>query len=385
MKLRIFAPWFLLTLFASLQAASQCVSPLVAQRHADTVSYTGNYFNTFSFPRADPAIGTLVEVKVTTTVTITADYTIENISPTMARNHNVRLAYDAYVSGPAITGSIDSSKTYNLGTHFLQPNDGVPGSGPDFYVAPTRHLTTDTIINRRIDDNVAPFLGVGNVDFNFESNEFAISSPAGGNISANTQIVFAVEYFYCNTWFLASDLSYFTAVKNGGKNVKLNWGAENEGSVKHYEIEVSEDGLNFTKVAVVNASRSASSHSFDYAYSSFKEHLYFRIRQVELGGKSRLSPTRSLNWKKEDTQKLQLYPNPSSGQFTIDFPKSGKSNWKVDIIGANGQTIQTNKYLNAEFARIYLGSGIAKGFYVVRVTNEHSQEQFIHRLVISGK
>src|ERR1041384_1150482 len=99
MKLRIFAPWFLFTLCAYLNAASQCVSPLVVQRHASTVSYTGNYFNTFSFPRADPAIGTLVEVRISTVVSISASYTIENLSPTTARNHTPKIGYDAYISG----------------------------------------------------------------------------------------------------------------------------------------------------------------------------------------------------------------------------------------------------------------------------------------------
>jgi hypothetical protein len=388
MKLRIITSCFLFIFIFGENAFSQCVTPLVVVRHADTVTYTGNYFNTFTFPQADPAIGTLVEVRIGTVVSITSSFNIESTlgSPNVFA---VRMDYDAYLTGPGI-GSIDSTKRYNLGTRVLGASDGVPGSGPDFYQSPTQTSPYDSIIRRQV-TSVAPFLGAGNVSFDYISNEFGTSSPLGGSvlsISPTTTIIFSVEYHFCNTWFLASDISYLTATKNGGKNVKLAWGAENEQSVRNYEVEVSEDGLHFTTVATVPPKQNANGkadHFYNYSFNTPKERLYFRVRQIELNGRTHLSPAKQITWKKEESLQLQVYPNPASGQFTIDFPKSQKSNWRVDIIAANGQLVQSDRFTGTDFGRMQAGSAITKGFYILRVTNENTREQFVKRLIIAAK
>jgi hypothetical protein len=387
MKLRIFTFLFILTIITTNLCYSQCVTPLVPVKYTETIVNNGNIFYTFTVPKADPAYGTLVEVRINTLVSVESTHQVEN-GTASPRTYIARLIFDVSLSSSVLSEPIIGSKPWTLGTHLLQPSNGVPNSGPDYYQSAAPQTNSDSIIKESITGNVAPFLGVGNVSFDFESSAFGGSTPSGGSVNTNATITFSVEYIFCTTWFLAADISYFSAIKTGGKNVQLNWASENEKSARQYEIQVSEDGINFytvNKVDAVNSGSNNSSHRYNYTFSSTKEQLFFRVKQIELNGTTRFSATKLITWKKEASATLQVYPNPAVNYFTIDFPKGVKTNWRVDVISANGQLVQSNRILNADFGRIDLNRSVNKGFYMIRVTNEQTHEQVTQRLIVIAK
>lgn len=74
---------------------------------------------------------------------------------------------------------------------------------------------------------------------------------------------------------------------------------------------------------------------------------------------------------------LKLFPNPNDGYFTLKGFINFNKELKIDIINALGQTIYTggaipvNKELNTS---ISLGSDIANGVYLLRLSTEHGTE-----------
>ena len=383
--------WILLVsmfYIAPIFTKSQCVDPLQSLTLDTTLIGTGNAFHTFSFPKFDASLGTLVGVKIESEVTLTYSFQLENRESITINNYRVRVTRDDEISSNALINPITNTRLQTYGPYSLTAYDGMPGTGTDYINRGPLYVMNHQLISNTV-FNTGDFLGAGTVDFDYSSTTY--SSVLGSvnytfNATAEDTIHFSVTYLYCASWFLNADITSFTAFKNNSSAVSLQWITQNELPDRHYELQKSNDGTNFTTVDYRKAVPDATSTgTYQARYSiktSEKGKLIFRIKQIEKDGTIKYSPLRVIEANKDINEGLKLFPNPSNGAATLLFNNIKRSDWQVDILGVNGNLIQRLFFNNALQARLNLNKQLQRGIYFLKVTNRQNNQQWLEKLVI---
>lgn len=202
-RTRILAAVITLLLPFVLQA--QCVTPLNIVTFDTTVTGSGNAFHTFTFPKFDPSLGTLVEVNLKLEVTLKYRFQLENRENIAINNYRVRVVRDDEISGPALQTPFTHTQQVTYGPYSLAANDGAAGAGADYInIGPLyamNHQLSETTVY-----NTADFLGNGNVSLDYFSSTYSIvfgSVNYNYNGTAEDTARLIVTYRYCDTWFLA--------------------------------------------------------------------------------------------------------------------------------------------------------------------------------------
>lgn len=111
---------------------------------------------------------------------------------------------------------------------------------------------------------------------------------------------------------LAVEITSFTAVEKNGV-VNLTWATASEVNAASFTIERSADGVSFQKIGSIAAQNKPSIYHFaDDAPLSIG--AYYRLVEVDFSGKP--SVFKAIFVEKA-TQLLTVYPNPSTGVFTV--------------------------------------------------------------------
>jgi hypothetical protein len=181
-------------------------------------------------------------------------------------------------------------------------------------------------------------------------------------------------FTYPNQMTLPVELTAFSATLNDSKKaVDLKWTTETEINVSHFSIEKSLDGQNYSEAGVMFAYGNTSS-KMNYSFTdkninaSGKGVIYYRLRSVDIDGKSQLSPIRIIRIGKEESVTVLTYPNPVANELRVTIPASWQGK-KVsyEVIANNGRvTIRTESTSSSQTETIN-ASSLTQGFYVVRV------------------
>ncbi len=129
----------------------------------------------------------------------------------------------------------------------------------------------------------------------------------------------------------------FTARAEGSKAL-LNWQTATEINNDRFEIERSNNGITFLKIGQV-AGAGNSSILLSYQYydeNPLKGNNYYRLKQVDLDGKSNYSPTRLVNFKGNGY--FVILNNPTSGNPII--VKTTETNATLSIFDESGKKIR---------------------------------------------
>lgn len=187
---------------------AQCVSPLESVTFDTTVTGAGNAYHTFTFPKFDASLGTLVEVVIRSEVTLRYRFELENREAVAINNYRVRVVRDDEISGNTIPVPITHNYQRNYGPYALAAYDGVPGSGSDYIslgpVYAMNHQVTQSTLY-----NTADYLGAGTVSMDYMASTYSIvfgSVNYNFNGTAEDTVRMTVTYRYCNTWFLAGGI-----------------------------------------------------------------------------------------------------------------------------------------------------------------------------------
>jgi hypothetical protein len=114
------------------------------------------------------------------------------------------------------------------------------------------------------------FLPAGNYTFSFSVDNFA--NVDNGFLCITPLCVLPVK------------LSLFEGSSNNCSNI-LSWHTESEENVKQYDIEYSENGINFIKAGEVAALNNYQGSSYHFIHATaFKEKAYYRIKLVNKNG-----------------------------------------------------------------------------------------------------
>lgn len=141
---------------------------------------------------------------------------------------------------------------------------------------------------------------------------------------------------------LAVSMEYFKGVQQNGKHL-LNWKANCSSSSVTFEIERSTNGLNFTSIKTITASQARCSQPFDHTDDKPENGInYYRIKMIDVDGKSSYSNTISLVLKNKGVDVLSISPNPVTAENAVLKLKAfEKLNANIIVTDFTGRVLKT--------------------------------------------
>ncbi len=179
---------------------------------------------------------------------------------------------------------------------------------------------------------------------------------------------------------LPVDLISFTGVSEGTYN-SVSWKSAVETNFRHYELESSEDGVTFNKIATVNPIGNVSS-SNDYNYldfSPFSPITYYRLKMVDLDYTFEYSNIISIENGINKTGILVVYPNPASNELYIKLSVPNEKSVTIDIKDILGRVIYKQEIdLTQSINNNYINTtNFASGTYIVSINAGNSLSENI--------
>ncbi|MCC6723692.1 MAG: T9SS type A sorting domain-containing protein [Saprospiraceae bacterium] len=166
---------------------------------------------------------------------------------------------------------------------------------------------------------------------------------------------------------LPVELASFEA-RASDMSIQLKWASAHEQNFSGYELQRSENGIDFTKIAWAQGKGGG-----DYAYTDGAVRpgpsYYYRLRMVDLNGRSEHSPIRSAKLNGPATASLTITPNPATQYFVADFEASGAGDTTLELVTPSGQVaVQQHFQLNKGPNKIMVSTGNQpEGTYLVRL------------------
>lgn len=162
--------------------------------------------------------------------------------------------------------------------------------------------------------------------------------------------------------------------------VQLAWVTSSEVNSSHFEIQRSVDGQHFTNIGNEDASGNSTTqknyrYNDDKAYEAGANVLFYRLRMVDLDGKSKYSNVLSVKLKGA-IMEMKVYPNPVHNQLSVSFSIPVAKNVTLRITGVSGKQYYNQRYtggISSNLQNIDV-SRLAKGTYFVQlITDKESK------------
>lgn len=181
----------------------------------------------------------------------------------------------------------------------------------------------------------------------------------------------AVTGLFISNSILPIGFMSFNAVENNNI-INLNWAVENEGSVQRYEVERSEDGINYIKINEVKTLANANSGRYsiaDNVASVTSSQLYYRIKQYTTDGSyhySKIIPVK----RDKIASAIILYPNPVKSNLNLIINSNSNDNAVISVFNSTGLKVinQQEQLANGNNSIIINGiSKLPKGVYQLSI------------------
>ena len=176
------------------------------------------------------------------------------------------------------------------------------------------------------------------------------------------------------------ELSSFTTIANG-KEVTLSWSTATELNNQGFEVQRKFGSADFVTIGSVKGNGTTTSpNNYTYVDKLTDAGKYFyRLKQIDFGGKYEYSQTVEVNWSPFTSYKLeQNYPNPFNPTTTIGFgipaslnPSKGGTMVTLKVYDVLGNEISTlvNEEKEAGYHSIdFNGSDLPSGVYFYKLT-----------------
>jgi hypothetical protein len=143
-------------------------------------------------------------------------------------------------------------------------------------------------------------------------------------------------------------LVYLKADPIDNSYIKVSWQTSLEIDNKGFEIQRSDDAINFNTIGWVNGNGNSSSplsYDFDDLNVAANKTYYYRLNQIDFSGSSEM--THIVSAKISDNEAFNVsdfIPNPTLGGTKLIVNSSFDTNIKVKFYSQLGQEIQTSNY-----------------------------------------
>jgi len=168
------------------------------------------------------------------------------------------------------------------------------------------------------------------------------------------------------------ELTFFTAVANR-KEVTLNWSTATELNNQGFEVQRKFGSNDFVTIGSVRGNGTTTTpNNYTYVDKLIDAGKYFyRLKQIDFGGKYEYSQVVEVNWSPFTTFKLkQNYPNPFNPTTTIGFGIAEKAKVKLSVLNLLGEEIRIllNEEKEAGYHSInFNASDLPSGVYFYKI------------------
>lgn len=368
-----------------------------------TLSPTSASSASLTFPKMDPSIGDLACLSLDYNLSATTISGARNLAPSTALlppsdpqyspTGKTEYAFDlltsANINGPGFS-VVKPYHTYygpdSLGA-YGQPDDTIT-YGPD-------NVLNGITGTKSFSANPA-YLGSGNISLSYSISGGLTTTEGGLNYSQKVQTTywgnFTLTYYWCPATPLAISIEDFTATPQG-QSILLQWLANINPNNSNYEIQVSTDGKNFTRITEMAADPHATGPAAKYQYQynpdqTNVDKLYFRIKETSDMGKIGYSQVLIADRKGHPAAgfiSYQVYPNPVTNSFSFRFNSIQNGQFRLELVNTAGQIVQQKTATLAGTSEIGmdLNPRPAKGLYFLRTTDLTHDKHYTSKIYVN--
>ncbi len=154
--------------------------------------------------------------------------------------------------------------------------------------------------------------------------------------------------------------------KTAEKGNELTWSTASERDNKSFELERSEGGFNWQKIAQLNGKGNANQlNNYTFLDDNFNAISYYRLKQIDVNNAFNYSKTIALN--REKNVEINLFPNPINKELNIQI-NALISDFEVKIYDVLGRVFLIKSF-NSNAAKINLVD-VPKGNYLIEIKNK---------------
>ncbi len=175
----------------------------------------------------------------------------------------------------------------------------------------------------------------------------------------------------------------FRTSVNNNNAVMLDWSALLNDDNYLFEVQRSNDGLDFVTIAELNATGDGA----EMGYFSFmdntpkKGHSHYQIKLSRLSDGQTAASTIEDVMVAWGSDNVLVYPNPTNGQFNIERYETFNSTGNIDILNSRGQLVRVFR-MEKDLIRKSLDlSDLPSGVYMIRVSYNKAVEPEIHKFI----
>lgn len=189
----------------------------------------------------------------------------------------------------------------------------------------------------------------------------------------NANLLYKVDTIDLSGGTVAAELLTFDVVLVDTEAI-LSWTSENETQHSHYELERRyEEADEFEKVAEFRAVNLAGKHDYEWTDKAMDKDgiFYYRIKSIDANSFFGYSSVKALRFVKKFINQLQVYPNPSSGQFKISLQLEKPKRLYVEMYTKQGQLVDRKEISDSleagEHDLLLSFPVLAKGYYIMKI------------------
>ncbi|NCU05332.1 MAG: T9SS type A sorting domain-containing protein [Chitinophagaceae bacterium] len=290
---------------------------------------------------------------------------------------NYDLFIDANYENPPGTAA-PITGTYQV---YIDANSNNVIDGPDVNLTPVaQNFLTSTIgVPSGYTSRFASFDNVINLlngDLNSTKNLLVRVTPTTPGVAAVTGLLTNT----CST--LPVSLKNFSATQRNSKAV-LTWETEIETNNAGFEIQRRLAGKSQYETLAFVDSKAPGGNGNNYSYGFNdgttlpKGVTYYRLRQVDLDGKSTYSEIKSVRTGNGNLT-ISIYPNPSRGTVNVAIPESS-SKMDVSLDDYTGKSIQRWSGISARNLQL---NNLKPGVYMLRINFRETGDNIIERIIV---
>lgn len=187
---------------------------------------------------------------------------------------------------------------------------------------------------------------------------------------------------------LPVQLISFTGTNETTHNL-IEWKTAVEENFRQYELESSEDGINFKQIKIISPIGNLTSiNNYEYLdFNFYRPITYYRLKMVDLDYTYKYSSIISIDNQTKSLSTVLVYPNPANTDLYINVSGTNEETIHVHVTDIYGRLVYTNEInLLQNGNNIYLKtSDFATGTYLITVSNNKSIHENVKVIINHNK